>query len=326
MASVQQRRLVANASDEDVRLTINRLADVLYGNKGGRIDLFGDDGTVRELRGGLQLASNGSALNIQSGVGFHAEMLHSVTDAIVFKAQDSGVTASVLTVTGNATIGGTLGVTGASTFTGTGTFNGALVANGAVTLGDAAADVITITGTATFAQLATFTLGLTSAAAVTISAGNLVFGTTAQRITGDMSNGTLANRLAFQTSTANSASGLGVMPNGSGVGGSLVAYSTSNPDASARGILQATATAINLISTHAGASFLPLHLQTNSTSQIIIAANGDITIAPSGGKIGLFGATPVAQQTVAAAATDLASVITLANSIRTNLRTRGDFS
>jgi len=54
-----------------------------------------------------------------------------------------------------------------------------------------------------------------SMSAATISSGNLTFSSTAQRITGDFNNGTIANRVAFQTSTANSVTVLTVIPNGS---------------------------------------------------------------------------------------------------------------
>ncbi len=43
-------------------------------------------------------------------------------------------------------------------------------------------------------------------------------------------------------------------------------------------------------------------------------------------KVGLYGTTPVAQQAIAAASTDLATVITLANDLRAKLRTLGVFS
>jgi hypothetical protein len=47
------------------------------------------------------------------------------------------------------------------------------------------------------------------------STGDLQFSATGQRITGDMSNATLSNRLAFQTTTANSATNVHAIPSGS---------------------------------------------------------------------------------------------------------------
>jgi hypothetical protein len=62
-----------------------------------------------------------------------------------------------------------------------------------------------------------------------ITTGNLTFSSTAQRITGDFSNATLSNRLAFQTSTTNGNTIVGAFPNGTGSNARLQAFSTSDP-------------------------------------------------------------------------------------------------
>lgn len=49
---------------------------------------------------------------------------------------------------------------------------------------------------------------------VNISTSNLNFSGTAQRITGDFSNATVANRVMFQTSTTNGTTAVSVIPNG----------------------------------------------------------------------------------------------------------------
>lgn len=51
---------------------------------------------------------------------------------------------------------------------------------------------------------------------------------TGGRITGDMSNATIANRLAFQTSTVNGATSLQLMPNGSGISSALLLSAQSD--------------------------------------------------------------------------------------------------
>lgn len=83
---------------------------------------------------------------------------------------------------------------------------------------------------------------------------------------------------------------------------SLRLRTASNGNLEIRGL---AASAINRIRTMNASS---LELGTNSTTRIEIS---------SGGNLGFFGATPVARQTLGAAATDLASVITLANNLRT---------
>jgi len=78
---------------------------------------------------------------------------------------------------------GGLSLSGSLTLSG-GTANGVLYLNGSKVATSGSA--LTFDGT-------TFTSG-----AHTLSSGNLNFGTTAQRITGDFSNATFANRVAFQ--------------------------------------------------------------------------------------------------------------------------------
>lgn len=324
MASIQHRRLASDASEEEVRKTINRLADVLFGNRGGRVILSGDDGLERDLRGGLELSADNSALFIQSAVGLHTEMLNSLDDSIVLKAEDDGVTINTLDVAGDAAIGGALAVAGTLDVTGATTVT-ALTASGAatfsgptITLGDAAGDVITVNGTPTFAQLATFALG------ATLSGGNLTFSGTAQRIGGDFSNGTSASRVLFQTSSANGATIVGAIPNGSGALGGFAAYAGSNPNAATAGLFLVDTTSVAIHSTATGGATLrPLTFWTNNVEQMRIAANGDITIGPSGGKIGVFGTSPVARQSIAAAATDPATTMALVNQIRTRLISYG---
>jgi hypothetical protein len=57
---------------------------------------------------------------------------------------------------------------------------------------------------------------------------NLDF-STGGRITGDFSNATIANRALFQTSTVNTSTNLGVIPNGTGTNGQINFFSSSDP-------------------------------------------------------------------------------------------------
>lgn len=59
--------------------------------------------------------------------------------------------------------------------------------------------------------------------------GNLTFTDTGNRITGDFSNATVANRVMFQTSTANSGSALGVITNGTAGVSRFEVFGTSDP-------------------------------------------------------------------------------------------------
>jgi hypothetical protein len=239
-----------------------------------------------------------------------------------------------ISILGTATFTPLATFTGGLTSTGTGTFNGALVANGNTTLGNAAGDTVTVTGTATFTPLATFTGGLTSVAlgtfqaGVTLSGGSLTFSGTAQRILGDFSNGTLANRPHIQTSVTNGATVVGILPNGTEVNAGVIAHAGTNPDATSYGLLLANTTAVSVQAGRTGgAAYLPLQFHTNATNQLEIAANGDIKIGSSTSlKIGFFGDAGAVQPAAGAAATDPATTQTLANALRTGLRALGLFS
>lgn len=62
----------------------------------------------------------------------------------------------------------------------------------------------------------------------------------------------------------------------------------------------------------------------NLNETLNVGRAGDtVQVAGTGGYVGFFGATPVAQQATVAAATDAATVITTANACRTALRNLG---
>jgi len=68
-----------------------------------------------------------------------------------------------------------------------------------------------------------------SMSAGTISSGNLTFSSTSQRITGDMSNATIASRVAFQTSTVNGNTNINALPNGTSIISAFNAFNNSDP-------------------------------------------------------------------------------------------------
>jgi hypothetical protein len=92
------------------------------------------------------------------------------------------------------------------------------------------AGILTATG---FSGPLNGTVGATTPAAGTFTSlsdsGNLTFTGTGNRITGDMTNATVANRVYFQTSTTNGNTVLGVIPNGSATAGVLQLYGNSDP-------------------------------------------------------------------------------------------------
>lgn len=83
--------------------------------------------------------------------------------------------------------------------------------------------------------------------------GDLSFSGTTRKIKGDLSNATRANRLSFQSTTANGTTSVQSIPNGTGGLSSFVAYSASDPDNS---------------------SFLQSHAQTGSHSGLNSGKSG----------------------------------------------------
>ena len=90
------------------------------------------------------------------------------------------------------------------------------------------------TGTAiTAGTINNAVIGGTTPAAGTFTSlsdsGNLTFTGTGNRITGDFSNATIANRVAFQTSTVNGNSVVGAIPNGTSVTSVFRAFNAADP-------------------------------------------------------------------------------------------------
>jgi hypothetical protein len=115
--------------------------------------------------------------------------------------------------------------------------------------------------------------------------GNLAFTGTGNRITGDFSNATQVNRVAFQTSTASGATVINVLP-GSGAIGSTGHYYFNDPSANncARfdvGLLNA-ATEARLSSGIVGSgTYLPMTFLTGGSERVRIDTSGNVGIGVS---------------------------------------------
>jgi hypothetical protein len=177
MASTEMRRLILDPQLDPqiarIGIVVNRLVDMANGNGAGRIWLLHDDGNKKATSGsaavppGTVLSANNYPLRVEPTSTNQVNVLHSNGATIGLRVQDAGLTSGVpasltstLTVTGATILQSTLAVTGATTLSSTLAVTGATNLNGAVTLGDNAADVITVTGTATFAEIVTMAKGL----------------------------------------------------------------------------------------------------------------------------------------------------------------------
>jgi hypothetical protein len=115
-----------------------------------------------------------------------------------------------------------------------------------------------------------------AATTITVS-GTVNFSGTAQRITGDFSNGTLNNLVAFQTSTVNGGTALYALPNGSGFQSQLILG--SNQDSTNSNYFDFTNTStlgrIRLTFTGAG-SYLPMTFETGGSERMRLDTNGQL--------------------------------------------------
>jgi hypothetical protein len=116
--------------------------------------------------------------------------------------------------------------------------------------------------------------------------GNLTFTGTGNRITGDFSNATTANRLAFQTSTTNGNSILYVIPNGTATTGQWVVTNSSDLSGTSTGnftFIQSNATDGRIGATRlsASGSFVPLAFYTSNTEAMRIDTSGNVGIGTS---------------------------------------------
>lgn len=130
-----------------------------------------------------------------------------------------------------------------------------------------------------------------SAASATITTGNLAFTGTGQRITGDMSNATIASRLMLQTSTANTATIVGVLPNGTGTESRLSLFNGSDTANSSAADIRSMSTEVMFRASITGTgTYLPMTFYTNNAEKARLTTTGNLLVGTTTDVSGVSGA------------------------------------
>jgi hypothetical protein len=123
-----------------------------------------------------------------------------------------------------------------------------------------------------------------------VSMTNLTFTGTGSRITGDFTNATASNRVLFQTSTVNSNTLVGVIPNGTATQTNFILFNSSDANNSSvfNFLINATEARINPGATGTGTA-LPLTLFSGGAERVKVETSGDVKVTTGNLVIGTAG-------------------------------------
>lgn len=231
------------------------------------------DGMVASLESSLN--------NLQNAFGVTPPDLGGTVTSVAASGGATGLTftGSPITTSGTLTLGGTLAVASGGTGTTTAFTTGSVVFAGA-------SGVYTQDNANLFWDDTNNRLGVGTAAPASrldIGSGDLRFSGAGQRILGDMSNGTIANRLAFQTTTVNGNTNVHIIPNGTAtIAGFKVESDSAITTGQVMAIDMVGGSDARISSNIRGAgTYVPLTFYTNAAERMRIDTSGSVGIGAS---------------------------------------------
>jgi len=109
--------------------------------------------------------------------------------------------------------------------------------------------------------------------------GDVTLSGTGKRIKADFSNGTISNRVSFQTTGTNTSTIVNALPSGSGTAAGYLATNNATPTNAGYGALLAGSASVTLESGRYGSgTYLPLELFTGGSARVHVDTSGNVGI------------------------------------------------